>query len=46
MTKQQDKVQGLDSTNFTYDALDRVTLCTQTGANDVELRDRAITITI
>ena len=35
MTKQQDKVQGLDSTNFTYDALDRVTLCTQTGANDV-----------
>ena len=35
ITKQQDKVQGLDSTNFTYDALDRVTLCTQTGANDV-----------
>jgi RHS repeat-associated protein len=35
MTKQQDKLQGLDSTSFAYDALDRVTLCTQTGANDV-----------
>ena len=35
ITKQQDKIQGLDSTNFTYDALDRVTLCAQTGANDV-----------
>jgi hypothetical protein len=35
ITKQQDKVQGFDSTNFTYDTLDRVTLCTQTEANDV-----------
>ena len=35
VTKRQDLVQGLDSTLFSYDALDRVTLCTQTGANDV-----------
>ena len=35
LTKEQDKVQGLDSTNFSYDALDRVTLCQQTGASDV-----------
>jgi RHS repeat-associated protein len=34
VTKRQDLVQGLDSTLFSYDALDRVTLCTQTGAND------------
>ena len=34
ITKRQDLVQGLDSTLFSYDALDRVTLCTQTGAND------------
>ena len=35
LTKRQDLVQGLDSTLFSYDVLDRVTLCTQTGANDV-----------
>ncbi len=35
VTKRQDLVQGLDSTTFTYDALDRVTICGQTGANDV-----------
>ncbi len=34
VTKRQDLAQGLDSTLFSYDALDRVTLCTQTGAND------------
>ena len=35
MTKRQDLMQGLDSTSFSYDDLDRVTLCTQSGANDV-----------
>ena len=34
MIKRQNLAQGLDSTLFSYDALDRVTLCTQTGAND------------
>src|SRR4030095_9088821 len=34
VTKRQNLAQGLDSTLFSYDALDRVTLCTQTGAND------------
>jgi RHS repeat-associated protein len=35
LTKRQNVWQGLDSTNFEYDNLNRVTLCEQTGANDV-----------
>jgi RHS repeat-associated protein len=35
LTKRQNKYQGLDSTNFQYDQLNRPTLCQQTGANDV-----------
>lgn len=34
LKKRQDKLQGMDSTNFDYDAGNRVTLCVQTGAND------------
>lgn len=34
LTKRQDVGQGSDSTNFTYDKLNRVTLCEQTGASD------------
>ncbi len=35
MTKRQNVFQGLDSTNFSYDALNRVTQLEQTGLNDV-----------
>ncbi len=34
LKKRQNTLQGGDSTIFTYDRSDRVTLCTQTGAND------------
>ena len=35
MSKRQNVFQGLDSTTFSYDALDRVTEVGQSGANDV-----------
>lgn len=40
LKKRQDKNQGLDSTNFDYDELNRPTLCDQTGASDI-LFDRS-----
>jgi RHS repeat-associated protein len=35
LKKRQNTYQGLNATNFDYDKLNRVTLCEQTGQNDV-----------